>query len=208
MIEINIQTDDLLKWARFMNNVPKRTPIAVSRALNTVGDNVAHNVAQYIADQTGFDPSDVFGTFEIREATPDHLTWSLDNSAMSTKMDWSRPWATTNDTGFQDRQLVKVVTRGDENVCPQCIEVADHSPYTLEEVQGMNPYGYGSGKTADATDLVHPNCRCEVQAWQATRVLPVAVAGSDAPPTAVSMKQLGEALSNEIHVMLSAINTE
>jgi hypothetical protein len=204
MLNVTIDTNELLKWARYMNNVPKRTGAAISRALNTVGENVLQVRINGIAEATGFEPDEIAGAIEVKKATPNDLTWSMDASKLSTDAKWSRPWQTRGDPNsdsFDDRTLVKVITSGDELVCEKCNYVADHSPYTMEEIRNMNPYGMGTGS---GTNLVHPNCRCATQAWQATRMLPVSFSGAGAPAELFTMRQLGDAIAGELKVEMKA----
>jgi hypothetical protein len=202
---LEVDTAELLKFTRFMQNIPKRTGAAIARGLNTVGENMVREMVKYQADLTGLDENELAALVEVKKATADDLSFEMDASAISTKTDFSRPWIQRDDsdTSFSDSTLVKVVTSGDELVCDKCNDVADHSPYTLAEVRALNPYGsdFGSG-----TNLVHPNCRCMTQAWQATRSLPVRSAGSDAPPELFTMKQLGKAIAAEMEVVLKAID--
>lgn len=44
------------------------------------------------------------------------------------------------------RQLVEVLTAGDDLVCPICEDIAADNPYTIQEARGLIP--------------AHPNCRC------------------------------------------------
>jgi hypothetical protein len=201
VLGLEVDSEDVLHWARLMQNVPRRTKAAIARGLNTVGDNIVREAIQYHSDTTGLDPTELERLIIVKKATPDDLTWSLDQSALVSNTEWSRPWASPDDGTFDQATLVRVVHSGDEHVCEKCIEVADHSPYTLAEVKALNPYGadFGSG-----TNLVHPNCRCMTQAWQATRVLPVAVVGSGAPPELFTMRQLGEAVAGELKVAIFA----
>jgi hypothetical protein len=200
---LEIDTNALLKFTRYMENIPRRTGAAIARGLNTVGDNMVREMIKYQADLTGLDENELAKLVEVKRASPSDLSFEMDASAISTKTDFSRPWVKRDDsdTSFSDNTLVKVVTSGDELVCEKCNDVADHSPWTLAEIRAMNPYGtdFGSG-----TNLVHPNCRCMTQAWQATRTLPVRTAGSDAPPELFTMKQLGKAIADEMEVILKA----
>jgi hypothetical protein len=193
-MDVSLDTTELLKWARYMNRVPRRTGAAIARALNTVGDNILHEAAHAVAQETGLDPNDVFDLIGVKKATPDDLNWSMDTSKVfqSEQMDWSRPW--DKRTGFDDRTLLKVITRDDGTVCDKCIEVAAHSPYTLEELMGMNPYNNG---------LVHPNCHCWTETWHATRQMPVTF-GKGAPVQLFTMKQLGDAVAKELKTTLTA----
>jgi hypothetical protein len=205
MIVLEVDTAELLKFTRYMQNIPKRTGAAIARGLNTVGENMVREMIKFQAEQTGLDENELAALVEVKKATPDDLSFEMDASAISTKTDFSRPWVKRDDsdTSFSDSTLVKIVTSGDELVCDKCLSAADHSPWTLAEVRAMNPYGadFGSG-----TNLVHPNCRCMTQAWQATRTLPVRASGSEAPPELFTMKQLGKAIADEMQVVLKAID--
>jgi hypothetical protein len=194
-LRINVDTSDLLKWSRYMNRIPKKTGAAIARGLNTVGDNIVHNAAQAMAETTGLDPNDIIELIEVKKATADDLKWSMDASKVAPpSLDWSRPW--DKRTGFDDRTLVKVVTSFDKLVCDRCLAVEKNSPYTLEEVNSMNPYGNG---------IVHPNCRCMVQAWYATRQLPVTF-GRGAKSQLFTMRELGEKVAEELKLTIRAID--
>jgi hypothetical protein len=200
---LEVDTTDLLRFIRYMDNIPKKTGAAIARGLNTVGERAVRAMIEYQAEISGLDPEVLASLIEVKKATPDDLTWEMDASKISTQTDFSRPWdiRDASDTSFDDNTLVKVVTSGDEHVCEKCLDVADHSPWTLAEIRQMNPYGsdFGSG-----TNLVHPNCRCITQDWQATRVLPVRVSGTEAPPELFTMRQLGRAIADEMEVVISA----
>jgi hypothetical protein len=205
--EISVDTSDLLKWSRYMSNVPRRTGAAVARALNTVGDNILREWIAYNADQTGMSMDVIQQHIEVHKATPDDLRWEMDATGLSPNANWSRPWQSSGDEAFDDdRALVKIVTRGDEHVCEKCIEVSDHSPYTMAEVRAMNPTGMSSPHGRDdATNIVHAGCRCVTQAWQATRMLPVTTT-ADAPPELFTMRQLGRAIADELKIVLTPTN--
>lgn len=197
MIGLNVDTSDLLKWSRYLNRVPRKFPAAIARGLNTVGDNIVHNAARIMSEATGLDPNDIFEMIEVKKATPTDLSWSFDASKVAPpSMDWSRPW--DKRTGFDDRELVKVITSYDKFVCDKCLEVEKNSPYTLAEVQTMNPYGNG---------IVHPNCRCMVQPWYATRQLPVTF-GKGGPQELFTMHQLGEIMAKELRATITAIDKD
>jgi len=48
-------------------------------------------------------------------------------------------------------ELVNVVTAGDDLVCEECQDIADDSPYELDEAMALLP--------------AHPQCRCKVMLW-------------------------------------------
>ena len=59
MIHVQIETDDLLKWAGYFDELPKKTPDAIARALNSVGGNVLEISVDYFAEGSGLDAADV-----------------------------------------------------------------------------------------------------------------------------------------------------
>ena len=195
MIDINIDVSDLLKWSRYLETIPKKTPTAIARALNTVGDNVVRRIADYVSTGTGLHPDDVASLMTVKRASPSDLTWSIDASQLAPpSLDWSRPWDKPADQEqtFDSSILVKIVTAGDEKVCPVCERLAEQSPYTLPEAQQLLP--------------VHENCRCLLTSWQATRKLPVTFGQNGAmPPELLSTKELGDAIGMELKAVLRAV---
>lgn len=195
-IELEVDVSDLLKWSRLMGRVPRRTKPAIARAINTFGDNVARNAAHYMAEMSGLPESEIMGMIEIKKATPNDLEWSMDTSQIiPPSMDWSRPWEARSAKDFDKNALVKVVTVGDAEVCEICQEAAERSPYTMEEVYSIRTDMRG------AEGLIHQNCRCMLQAWQATRMMPIRM-GAGAPKELFSTRQLGEAIAGELEVVL------
>jgi hypothetical protein len=198
MLNVEVDTDDLMKWARYMTMIQPKTGKAISNALNVVGEAAARNAVAFIADETGLDPEDVASLIVIKESTPDDLTWVMDASQVSGS-DSSTPWAKRDDSAspFMQNTLVRLTNSADSKVCEKCLEACANSPYTLEEINNLNPYGNG---------YVHPNCRCNIQSWQATRQLPARVSsfGGSGPPELYSMRQLGQAIAAELEVVIKA----
>jgi hypothetical protein len=204
---IEVDTSDLLKWARYLQTIPRKTNPAIARALNSVGDNAVKTATAYIADQMGFDPDDVADMIIVKRAAPDDLSFEINMSNIYQSGD-SRPWEGRDgsDSSFEQNTLVKIVTSGDEAVCQKCLDAAENSPYTLEEVNDMNPLHIDA--TGERTEIVHPLCRCIIQNWQATRQLPVrlsGVGGASAPPELFTMRQLGQAIAGELEVVIKAV---
>jgi hypothetical protein len=205
---IEVDTSDLLRWARYLNTVTKKTKPAIARALNTVGDNAVKTATEYIAEQMGFDPDDVADMIIVKRASPDDLSFEINMQKIGSGDSRSWDGRDGSDSSFEKNTLVKIVTSGDEKVCQLCLDAAENSPYTLEEVNDMNPLKSDDAGGLLATEIVHKNCRCMVQNWQATRQLPVrlsGVGGDAAPPELFTMRQLGQAIAGELEVVIKAV---
>ena len=205
---ISINADDLLRWARYLNEVPKRTRPAVARAMNDYGRGVVDSTAQAIAGETGLSAYDVRSMIEVKEATADDLTWKMDATAVAKSEDWERPWDKREDGGFDKNTLVKIVTSGDETTCEICQEAAEKSPYTMEEINALSArwkHWEPDAGLGARTNLLHPNCRCSLQPWQQTRRVSVKFGGKGAPPELLNARQLGRRVADEMKVTIRAI---
>jgi len=194
-LEMLVEAEELLEWATYLEDTPRRSGRALARAINQVGENTLRKVVDQIAQDTGVDSNTIAHMMFVKQATPNDLTWSLDASQIvPPSMDWSRPWATPRgDVGdsFQNQALVKIVTCGDEHVCEYCQRMAEEGPYTLEQaLKFQHKY--------DATGYLHPHCRCAIKAWDSTRRLPVTLGTS--PKEFMSMKDLADAIKDELRV--------
>lgn len=202
MIEVNIDTSDLLKWSAYFGRIPTMTRAALARALNTYGGQVAVSTSQYIAQQSGLDQDDVQNMLVIKPASPDDLDWEMDASAIAPpSLDWSRPWD-TRDSGttdaFNQSTLVKLVTMCDDKVCEICERISNEGPYALQDLATLRVSGYDGGN-----GLIHWNCRCQLAPWTSSRPLPVTFgAGPNAPTQLFSARQLGRAVAGELEVAL------
>jgi hypothetical protein len=209
-MQFRVKADDLLRWARYLDEMPKRTRPAIARAINDYGAGVVDGTAQVIADQTGLAMHDIRSLIEIREATPDHLVWEMDASAVATPPpDWERPWEKRSSKAFEQQTLVKIVTSGDDHTCEICEEAALKSPYTMDEINQLSAkwqhWEPAAGTVGARTNLIHPNCRCSIQPWQQTRRLSVQFGGKGAPPELLNARQLGRKVADEIKVTIRAI---
>jgi hypothetical protein len=192
-MELIVEAEDLVKWARYFDQVPRRIKPAVAKAINYIGSTLVDQTAKFISDSTGLDEDAVRGMIRVSEATPNDWEWSMDASQVAPpSLDWSRPWdKPASSGGFDDNTLVKVVTMDDELVCQICQDAADDSPYTLTEAQAMLP--------------LHKNCRCLMQAFYSMRRLPVTFAGPGVvPPQLLTIRQLGAAVAGELSIVLKA----
>ena len=114
-----VSSTDLLRWARYLDEVPKQTKAAVARAMNDYGRGVADAKAAAIAAELDLNAFDVRSLITVREATPGNLRWEMDATAIAKRSpeDWARPWASRSNKDFEQPVLVKIVTSGDDHTC-------------------------------------------------------------------------------------------
>lgn len=217
-MKIRVRADDLLKWSRFLNELPRRTKPAIARALNSYGNGVVNEVVKQIADKNSWDPDDVRSRIMVKQASPQDLTYTMDASLVVPQSQaWNRPFPTRDDSAFEQNTLIKIVTVDDGYDCDICRQIASEGPYTLQQVNQMQ------AKWADyvpptpnlhpgtITNLVHPRCRCMTQPWSSYRRLPVSMQTSTgdavggAPTSLFTMKQLGRLVKNELNVEIKAL---
>jgi hypothetical protein len=210
VIKFDIDTSALLKWARFLDQIPKKTKAAAARALNAYGDEVVRGTAQALADKTGLDVNDVGNLIVVDPATPDHLNWVMDASAVYPSNDQSRVWEGRDTNEFEKNTLLKIVPF-DDQACEICQEAAENSPYTLEQIGEMQAkwedYTPPGQLTAPGprTNLVHPHCRCQPQPWASARRAPISSGDmSEGPPQLFSGRQLGRKFADELRMELRA----
>lgn len=209
-ILVKANFDALLKWGRYLDEVPKRTRPAIARALNDYGRGVARSKAQAVAAETGLDVEDVLNLIEVDEASAENLVWKMDASKVATPPpDWERPWEKRSDKAFQQQTLVKIVTSGDETTCEICQDAAAKSPYTMEEINVLSAkwqhFDPGTAVVGERTNLLHPNCRCAIQPWQQTRRLSMRFGARGAPEELLNARQLGRRVADEIKVAIRAV---
>ena len=133
-------------------------------------------------------------------ATPSRLEYEIDYTNFATQgAARSLPVREFQQRGkgeFRPGELVKVITKGDYDVCPVCQEIAAGSPYTIEEAQNLLPHGGPIG--------AH-NCRCKIVPFQVKRALSVETSrrlpGAKAGPVVderVTLRQLAERVASEM----------
>jgi hypothetical protein len=204
MTEININTDDLLKWARAFEQVPKHTHAAIARAINAIGAQIENAAVAYVAEQSDLNPTDVMGMIHVDRATPGNLVWEMDASAVALQqMEWSKPWEKTGDHTFGQGVLLNIITCEDETVCEICKDAAENGPYSAEEIQNLalkwKDYVPPASVKGDRTNLLHPNCRCSTQQWKSMRRVPVTF-GKGGLPQMLTAGQIGRALGAELAI--------
>lgn len=172
MLNVAVEAKGLLKFARYLGDVPKMTNKNLAAALNVAGDNVTRQVIETISLSSGLDRELVRRMIKVKKASEGSLRWTIDVSDVWKPTGPTRqlPKRAFPGTPIAERvtpeQLVKVVTTGDGRVCPICEQIKRGGPYTLTEVRNMsarlNHYGGG---------LFHPHCRCGTAPFNPTRKL-------------------------------------
>jgi hypothetical protein len=209
-MEIKVDASDLLKWARFYEDMPRMTKRALARALNTFGEGMVRETIRVIAEKNGWDPDVVRSRMVVHEADDHDLEFIMDASAVvAPSQDWNRPWDQRDTSAFEQDSLVKIVTMDDGYDCEICKAIAEAGPYPLSEVLIMQAkwaeYVPPTPNIAPGpiTNLIHPRCRCQSAPWSSYRRLPVNFQGEggnvgSSPHHLMTMKQLGRAVKDEI----------
>lgn len=216
---IDLDTSDLLRWSRYLEDLPPKLGPALASGLNAFGDEATHAMAQSLADRYDLEAGAVMNLLVVRRASPGNLKYEVDGSAVAkTDPRWLRPWEERDKSTFEQDTLVKVDTVGDEFDCEICEQVSKNSPWTMREItqnQGkwtelFDAHGAHGGKTSHGavgirTDLVHPNCRCITQPWTSTRRMKMTFAESGAPPELLTARQLGRKVADELKVAIRVV---
>jgi hypothetical protein len=214
MITVETHAEDLLRWARYIDDIPRKTKVASARALNAYGELVRTNAAKFYAEQYDLDVDEVAALIDVKEANPQDLSWSMDASRIvRTDTDYGeRNWDHRDTGAFEQQTLVKLVTMEDESVCPRCEEAAANSPYTMGEIDDMRHawenYEPPTPPAGDweYTNTVHPRCRCVLQSWTSTRRLEVTFGQPGAaPPELLTGRQFAKKVLEEMAVELKVI---
>lgn len=209
-VQIKVDSSDLLKWARFYDDMPRATKRALANALNTFGEGVVRETIKKISEKNGWDPDVVKSRLIVHEADPHNLEFVMDASAVvAPSQDWNRPWDQREQSAFEQDSLVNIVPTDDGFDCELCRQIAADGPYQLSKVMEMQ------AKWADyvpptpniapgpITNLIHPRCRCTSAPWSSYRRLPVSFQSDGgnvgkAPGHLMTMKQLAKAVQNEV----------
>jgi hypothetical protein len=201
-MEIKADVSDLLKFARLLGNIPAATNANVARAINTSGRNIMLATARRIADRTGLSVEAVVARIKITPATPSNWQWKMDLSELPPAGDMEEEEDV--DLARADADiLVKIVTAGDEMVCPICNDAASENPYSLSEIHDMQATRFlGEGEDVG---LLHPHCRCVLKPYTSLRKIPVSIGemGIEAEP--MTAKQIADAIQESLVTTFRAI---
>jgi hypothetical protein len=173
MIELTVDTTDILRIADEFIQAPGATNIAIAQGLNKFGGEVKAGMLEYLSVTTGLDQEAIESVTVVNEATPGSLVWQIDASQALVKNSeaWQRPWQIGSDTTFAQNVLLDIITQSD--CCEVCSRAAQEGPYTAEQVSmiaaewaNFVPTGLSwlsALSRAPVTNLLHPNCRCTTQ---------------------------------------------
>ena len=86
---------------RFLDKLPEETNAVLARGLNHYGNDVVRSWSEGIADSTGLEAGAVRNLIVVQEATPRHLEFFADASAVvQANPEWLRPWAERDKATF------------------------------------------------------------------------------------------------------------
>lgn len=211
-VQIKVDASDLLKWARFYDDMPKANKRALARALNTFGEGVVRETIKTISDKNGWDPDVVKSRLIVKEADEHDLEFVMDASAVvAPSQDWNRPWDQREQSSFEQNSLVNIVTTDDGFDCELCRQIAAEGPYPLSQVLEIQAkwaeYVPPTPNIAPGpiTNLIHPRCRCSSAPWSSYRRLPISFQTDGGnvgktPNHLMTMKQLSKAVKDEVRM--------
>jgi hypothetical protein len=168
VITVTIEADDLLKHVRFYENVPRKIPATISKALNNVGDDVRTRISIGLDDELVGLGAPTTGIVTWTPSTPQHLVYQivLHGQEYESRVA-SRKLPERGFPGARPRfeeDLLSVQTRQDDRVCAVCEAIAAGGPYTADEARANVHHGAGIGLNG---------CRCELVPYISMRRLPV-----------------------------------
>ena len=163
-MDLKVDAEDLVKWNRYLDDIPRVTKTATATALNTFGDGVLREVVNTIAAKNDWEPDEVMSRIVVKEATPRDLEWSMDASLVVPGDEFTRPWPDRDTSQFEQNTLIKIVTMDDGFDCDICRTVAAEGPYTMAQVLDMQQkwadYVPPTPNLAPGviSNLIHPRC--------------------------------------------------
>jgi hypothetical protein len=173
VVDLSVDTSDLLKFARKMEDTAKTTGPIITTSLNEIGDQVLSLVATNLTKQSGLTLEQVRGMIKVKRASRNDLAYELtiqkelEEGDDVRKLEGKRE---STDFGKRDpNDLVIIVTKDDDLVCMDCEELAAAGPMPLDVAKEHIPK--------------HPHCRCVILPYvQKGKRLPVtmtSVTGTD-----------------------------
>jgi hypothetical protein len=67
MVEVTVDASAIVKWGRYLNEIPKATQRATARALNAYGAGVLNATVHDIANRNNWDPEQVRAHIRVSE---------------------------------------------------------------------------------------------------------------------------------------------
>jgi hypothetical protein len=208
---LRVNADELLQWARYLEDLSDATNQAIADGLNNYGEIAARKIAAEHAERGDLQEHEVYNQIVIRRATARNLQWSMDARALRAPEDeLARPLPGRDVNQYRDQELVSIVMTHDaRGPCEICEEAAARGPYTQGQIDVIanrwKDYTPPHPVTGYRTNLLHPNCRCIITPYANKRRLRVQFGGKSAPPELFTAKQLGEAVAGELRLKIKAV---
>lgn len=199
MFKFSFKTDRLLKWAKYFEELPRKTSSAIVKALNTAGDAVVREMVRKISRSTGFSQAKVRKYIKVTKATESKKSYRIKQEVLPPSLDWSRPWQKPKSVTDPD-EMVKIITMEDDNVCPICRDAAEHNPYKMSDIRRM----LSKWEHTTHPGLLHPNCRCTIGAWSNMRRLAVQFSGKNVPEALTTVRQVGKKIADAVRIVIRA----
>lgn len=201
-MRFDVEIPDLAKFTQRVTTTLAKRQTGIAQALNQIGMGVRQELAQQVARQTGMSAEQIMPLIRMKRASAQikEVEISMARSLMEPGSDdfqsARRPQRRSRSrSDFNEGELVNIITREDEKVCPACEDLAEGSPYTIEDARTLIPH--------------HPRCRCLLESFKFKQRLPVtftSLTGRTRPVSqSVSMKTLAKLARRELKTILRAI---
>jgi len=150
---LKIEGGDLVKFIKGVEEKEKAKNVTVLQlSLNTVGDQMTSLVATTLSNKSGLSLEQVRGLMRVKRAKKGDLVYELTVKKGLLEADAGRKLEGKREsTDFgkrQPEQLVIIVSKEDDLVCPDCEELAAAGPMPFEVAKEHIPK--------------HPHCRCVI----------------------------------------------
>jgi hypothetical protein len=207
-LKLNIDTSELLYFVKRLERVEKVTKPVLAVGLNEVGDSLTSVLSISLTRTTGLSLEEVRGLLRIKRANRSDLAYEIriDHDLLEEggrKLEGGRE---STDFGKLDpNRLVIWVSKDDELVCMDCVEMAAAGPMPASVAAARHPR--------------HPHCRCILMPYvQKGKRLPLTMTtvtgtsmtrrrGTASIDTDLTLRQLAQTImdktSNAIRIELS-----
>jgi hypothetical protein len=203
-MRFEVDASDITNFVSRMQNWPTHLETVQVSALNEVGDGVARQVVNTIADHTGLMYESASRFVQTTPATVASRTYEIrvrqamiEGEMTSREGLPRRDWLTRDNDTFNSDMVFTVVTAKDDKVCLICQEIAENGPYTIEELNALRSE--------------HPhfltrelNCRCATTPFRPERRLPVRMreTGGELVDTKETLRQLAEKIIENVRTTI------
>ena len=163
-------TVDSVRIIKSLVDAKDNADVTAIAALNKVGNKFLQRLSAEVAKTGVVSEEQVRDIVRVTPATKDKLVYSVEyGDSIQREGRRSRDSNEIEGGEFQPNDLVKIVTMDDDFDCQICRDKADDSPYLYSEIVSL-PHHSGHGiqqAPGVQTHLLHPNCRCVLQHYQA-----------------------------------------